>query len=190
MLKSLNQATVDQMNKMEHLGRGNWGHGGRPGSVGGSSSEGGAGKEEMARPAMRRLSEREAFTHYVKIKEGAWGGSATAKALNAKVGMCEGFAKAYRERAGKMKEGDTDKNGRTRDQLLSTAKKMQDAAERVASERDSHLGRLAQKMLKQDLSEQEIMDMIEAGEFDDAILAELSEELGIPMDELKGDLGK
>jgi hypothetical protein len=45
-------------------------------------------------------------------------------------------------------------------------------------------------MLKQDLSEQEIMDMIEAGEFDDAMIAELAEELGIPIEELKGDLGK
>jgi len=129
--------------------------------------------KDKAAPAKRKLSEGEAFKYYVKIKQGDFKDSkgVEAKRLNAKVGQYEGISKAYRERAGKLPKGPK------QDKLLRDAKTLQDKAVEAASMRDSLLGHYAHKIFKQELSEQDIMDMFDNGEFNEALRQEILQEL-------------
>jgi hypothetical protein len=132
-------------------------------------------EETMAKPAKRKLKESEAFQYYVKIKQGVWGDKVQVKLLNAKVGHCEGIAKAYRERAGKMS------GGKDKERILYKAGKLLDQARDYASQRDSLLGRPARKVIgkvETDLGEDAIIDLIESGEFDEQILADIEADIG------------
>lgn len=133
--------------------------------------------EEKANPAKRKLSQDEAFSYYVKVKSGEYGNNVEAIRLNQKVGQAEGIAKAYRERAGKLKEG------AEKDKLLKTAYRLKVQAAELASARDSLLGRPAwhRKFIKGEpynFSEQDIIDLITSGEFDEIMLQELEEAIG------------
>lgn len=148
---------------------------------------GGEQVSQPATPVARKLGASEAFKYYVKIKEGEWGNNVEAKLLNAKVGRCEGIAKAYRERAGRLMDND---EGRVvKEKLLKQAGGLLRAAEEYASQRDSLLGRYAHKVQKQDeYTEQQIIDMIDSGEFDDQLLEDIAKDTGIDIEELKGYL--
>jgi hypothetical protein len=126
---------------------------------------------------MPKVSDERRDKYYVRLSRGDFGGDAMVKMLNAKIGRAEGRARAYRVRAGKMSDTDADEKGRSKEALLRLAHSLGRGAERMASMRDSALGRPAKKMLKQEseLTDQEIIAMIDAGEFNDLIDKELDE---------------
>jgi len=141
----------------------------------------GSGKGSTQTPeataVKRKLSQDEAFHYYVKIKGSAFGKKSEAMLLNKKVGSAEGVAKAYRERAGKLPKG-----SKQADILLKKAGRLLGLAEVYASQRDSLIGKSPyKKMAKQELTEQDIIDMIESGEFDEQIMTDIASEAGFEL---------
>ena len=152
---------------------GNHGHAGRPGVVGGSG-EGGADAPKET-PRLRAYGDAEKDKFYVRVNSGDFGSDAQVKILNGKIGEAEGRIRAYKIRAGKMAEGEKDDKGRDKDTLLRMAHNLGKQSEEFASMRDSLLGRPAQKMIKREIAEKDIILMIDNGEFESLIKKEIDQ---------------
>ena len=161
------------------MSKGGAGSGRYPKGSGGDKELAGE-KVPTSTPAKRKLSPEEAFHYYVKVKQGDFGNGLTAKLLNSKVGRCEGMAKAYREKAGKLPKGDEQTT------LLNKADALYSRAQKYASERDSYLGRPAYKFVKfEGYTPDQIDDLINSGEFSDQELSDIEQDTGLDLSEFR-----
>ena len=178
MLKTLNQLYKERLQKQDEGERWITLPGGRHVKIKESSED--APKEKPK----AKFSDAEKDRYYIRLKQGDFGNKSLEFKFNKKIGEMEGKARAYRVRASKMKEGERDPKGRTKNELLVMSKKLYDAASVEASKRDSLRGKPpVKKMMKQDLTEQDIIDMLNSGEFDEQIFDEIEEETGIDLRE-------